>query len=71
MGAEVLVEGIEDHAENWTRFYVLVRRAGRGAGAEAEDANKMSLAFTLEHRPGSLLRALAVFGGGGSGFVED
>ncbi len=56
-GAEVLVRGIEDHTENWTRFYVLVP----GPGVEEPGANKMTLAFALEHRPGTLMEALEVF----------
>ena len=46
---------IEDNPENYTRFF-LVRRA-----AEAETdtgANKISLAFSVENRPGSLVAAL-------------
>jgi len=50
------VAGIEDNAENYTRFF-LVRRAAE-AVTEA-GANKISLAFSLEHRPGSLVSALA------------
>ena len=57
-GAEVIVEGIEDHAENFTRFYML--RRGR---AVVPDANKLSVAFALDHRPGSLLAALESFTG--------
>lgn len=68
-GAEVLVAGIEDHAENYTRFHLLLRepalkpRAGSwpdGAGVE-QGANKASLAFSVMHRPGTLVVALEEF----------
>ena len=61
-GAEVLVAGIEDHVENFTRFHLLLRE---GDGAPAAGANKSSLAFSVEHRPGSLVRALEVFAAAG------
>ena len=54
-GAEILEAGIEDNPENYTRFF-LVRRASE-AVADPE-SNKMSLAFSLEDRPGSLVLAL-------------
>lgn len=54
-GAEILQGEIEDNPENYTRFF-LVRRA---AEAESEPgANKISLAFSVENRPGSLVAAL-------------
>jgi len=56
-GGEVLVEGIEDHAQNFTRFHLL----RRDADARAEGfgvANKLTLAFAVEHRPGTLVAAL-------------
>ncbi|MGH9596838.1 MAG: prephenate dehydratase, partial [Edaphobacter sp.] len=56
-GAEVLVGGVEDHAENFTRFHLL-RREDASAGASVADADKMSLAFAIEHRPGTLVAAL-------------
>jgi prephenate dehydratase len=62
-GAEVLVAGIEDHAENFTRFHLLLLREGEGA--PVVDANKSSLAFSVEHKPGSLVRALEVFAAAG------
>ncbi|WP_433966133.1 prephenate dehydratase [Tunturiibacter gelidiferens] len=55
--AEVAVAGVEDHAENYTRFH-LVRRDGRVSGEAGADENKMSLAFAIEHRPGTLVAAL-------------
>jgi prephenate dehydratase len=62
-GAEVLVAGIEDHAENFTRFHLLLREpAVRASGqVPVSGANKSSLAFSVEHRPGSLVKALEEF----------
>src|ERR1700739_2566516 len=54
-GAQILRAGIEDNPENFTRFF-LVRRA-RDARFDAA-ANKTSLAFSVENRPGSLVAAL-------------
>jgi prephenate dehydratase len=59
-GGEVLADGVEDHAENYTRFH-LVRREGTGALEDeggTGGADKMSLAFAIEHRPGTLVAAL-------------
>ena len=54
-GAHILMAGIEDNRENYTRFF-LVRRAGE---AQVDpDSNKISLAFSVENRPGSLVSAL-------------
>ena len=58
-GAQVLMAGIEDHPENFTRFYALVRAADQVARAEAPD--KMTLAFSVAHQPGTLIGALQVF----------
>jgi prephenate dehydratase len=56
-GAEVLVPGVEDHAENYTRFHLL-RREDATEEAAVADADKMSLAFAIEHRPGTLVAVL-------------
>lgn len=55
-GAEILVPGIEDHRENHTRFH-LVRRAADAPSSDGE-ANKATVAFSIEHKPGSLVSAL-------------
>jgi prephenate dehydratase len=55
-GGEVLVAGVEDHSENYTRFHLLRREDAAAESAAA--ANKMSLAFAIEHRPGTLVAAL-------------
>jgi len=53
---EVLVEGIEDDPQNFTRFLVLAREPGPVGGAA-----KTSVAFTLPNVAGSLHRALGAF----------
>lgn len=58
-GGEVLVPGIEDHAENFTRFHLLLRDAADAHELRtSEPANKMSVAFAIENRPGTLVAAL-------------
>ena len=56
-GAEVLVAGIEDHAQNFTRFHLL-RRDGEARAEGFGVANKLTVAFAVEHRPGTLVSAL-------------
>jgi prephenate dehydratase len=55
-GAEILRAHIEDNPENYTRFF-LVRRAAEAT--TDPNANKISVAFALEHRPGTLVSALS------------
>jgi prephenate dehydratase len=54
-GAEILQANIEDNPENFTRFF-LVRRAGDAVADPV--SNKISLAFSVENKPGSLVAAL-------------
>jgi len=54
-GAQILESEIEDNPENFTRFF-LIRRTARGRNRS--EPNKMSLAFSVKNRPGSLVVAL-------------
>lgn len=57
-GANVLVGGVEDNEQNFTRFHLVRRLEDPLLLGETEPANKMSLAFAIEHRPGTLVAAL-------------
>ncbi|WP_263357351.1 prephenate dehydratase [Acidicapsa ligni] len=55
-GAQILASDIEDNPENFTRFFYL-RRSGEVQ--PDPESNKLSLAFTLENRVGTLVAALS------------
>jgi prephenate dehydratase len=55
-GAQILASDIEDNPENYTRFFLI--RTSSQAVTEP-DANKISIAFSVENRPGSLVAALS------------
>ena len=55
-GGQILRAGLEDHAENYTRFLLLAPET-----APADRADKLSLVLRLAHRPGALYHALEPF----------
>jgi prephenate dehydratase len=66
-GGEILAEGIEDDAENYTRFFLI--RCRHLVKPELRP-DKVSLAFTVDNRPGTLVRALQVFANQGTNLTR-
>ncbi len=55
-GGHILREHLEDNRENYTRFLLLAPTS-----ASPSDADKLSLVFQLDHRPGALVHSLEPF----------
>ncbi|MEK6752640.1 MAG: prephenate dehydratase [Chloroflexota bacterium] len=63
-GMQILEEGIEDNAENYTRFLAVGREATVPAAlseSKGKEEAKTSIVFTLKNVPGSLFKAMSVF----------
>jgi len=70
-GAEILAAGIEDNSENYTRFFLVRRSPDAEIDAEIDPAaNKISIAFAVENRPGSLVAALSALAAQGTNLTK-
>ena len=68
-GGDVLLANIEDHEENFTRFHLL-RRTDASASDQGRALNKLSLAFAVQHRPGTLVHALGALADTGANLTK-
>ena len=66
-GGVILAAGIEDNPENFTRFFLIRRREMIRQDVESD---KVSIAFTVENRPGTLVEALQVFAAHGTNLTK-
>lgn len=55
-GGAVLISGLEDDPQNYTRFLILAREPG-----PVDAATKTSIVFTLDNVPGALHKAMGAF----------
>jgi prephenate dehydratase len=65
----ILAESIQDNAENFTRFVLLVPEMEATAWL-SPDARKISVAMRLAHRPGALLASLEPFAKSGVNLLK-
>ncbi|HWY07996.1 MAG TPA: prephenate dehydratase [Candidatus Acidoferrales bacterium] len=68
-GAVILQENIQDNAENFTRF-VLLLPPEEAKSYRGTDAKKISLAMRLAHKPGALLASLEPFANHGVNLLK-
>jgi len=66
-GGEILQADIEDNPENYTRFFQVSR--SRDAVTDPQ-SNKVSIAFSVENIPGSLVRALSALSAIGTNLTK-
>jgi len=59
----VLARKIQDQQNNWTRFIIF--RKGKYETGFGEDKTKISISFSLDHSPGSLVKFLNIFSNSG------
>ncbi|MGB7978354.1 MAG: prephenate dehydratase domain-containing protein [Chlamydiales bacterium] len=52
-GLEIVKEGIQDHKDNYTRFFLISKQESKG--------KKGSFCFTIDHQPGKLAEILHLF----------
>jgi prephenate dehydratase len=64
-GGAILLENLQDHPENYTRFVLLSAKP-----ETKENANKISLVVRVKHQPGALYSALGVFAGRGISLLK-
>jgi prephenate dehydratase len=57
-GGEVLLRDLEDDSQNFTRFFLLVKPEKADSVRPPQPVDKMSVAFTIDHKPGSLVATL-------------
>lgn len=63
-GGQILERSVEDHVQNFTRFY-LIRRSEDSVFPVEENPDKLSVAFAVDHRPGTLVHALQALASAG------
>lgn len=62
---EVLQRHLEDHIANFTRFHTICREDTLPMTEARAVPNKMTVAFSVEHRPGTLVQALQLLSAAG------
>ena len=61
-GLQILAEGVNEDGDNTTRFIVIEKESAQRQPIAAAPGQRLSMLFTVDHKPGRLARVIQIIG---------
>ena len=61
-GLQILAEGVNEDGDNTTRFIVIEKKGAQRQPIAAAPGQRLSMLFTVDHKPGRLARVIQIIG---------
>ena len=61
-GLQILAEGVNEDGDNTTRFIVIEKEGTQRQPIAAAPGQRLSMLFTVDHKPGRLARVIQIIG---------
>ena len=61
-GLQILAEGVNEDGDNTTRFIVIEKEGAQRQPIAAAPGQRLSMLFTVDHKPGRLARVIQIIG---------